>query len=587
MNETTRSESTVSHSVRVLAARVLLLALVAPSAATAAQTGGTHGSPEVEPSPIGPGGGPPWIPPDPFDPYGIPGGEGKTFGRTIAGRFNDDDVLDAALLADDEVLFLSGRDLYLSHETPWTGAIDLDTYPGGGPDGQDAVVFSDASGLHLGWWDFATKAFARTQLDGGAWAGAQLVRATGIRGTVRPDVAGVSADGYTLLVMGVVSESPLAFSPLSGASFTVANPILSFTALEWDGVAPAEWAVLTTNTLRIHDGASNVLRNWATAGAGGSLATLESEYQPYDRLVWLTAPAAAQFVFALDAAHVDPALNVAGILASSIVAGDWDRDGDDDVAIGNQFNQKIFVVDNERSIAAPDAISFPLGGGFEVLPLSDPGASNPGHVANPVIADFDGDGDPDVGTAVQASAEFRIAKNGDVDDDALEPVVLDMSYLVLENSSYGELTIELDRSAGLTAPVTDVRVTLWRQAELGEPSDQSPEDDLIFPIAQWPVQITVQVPESGHYFESVYYFEMRFLERDAQGAVVGSHPASLGGLTLSPLIYEILVMVEGAGPQLGFIPEGYLVFPPGGSGVLAGAYVPDLRVPESTGMNHQ
>ncbi len=598
----------LSRGPRGLSRSLLVALLLAPSVHAQVLAGGTPNV--VATKPFGPGGivlsdgslldleplddgRDPFEPPEPFDPYAIPGGAGKTFGRTVAGHFTEDDVLDVAMLANGEVMFFSGRGLYLSHDTPWTNVIDIDVYAAGGPDGQDAVVFTDATGLHLGWWDFTTKEFARLLVDGGAWAGARSVRSGDFDQQSRADLAGVSSDGHELMVLSALGGSPPVFAPLPSAGFTLVEEVLSFAPLQWDGTGAQEFALLTDLALQVNDIDGDLEDQWLTALPGGWLGVLGHDYSSFDRLVWVTpelydpdTELYHQFIYTADKDGIDPQSNVSGVGVSSLATGDWDDDGDDDMALSYQLLQQVAVVNNERSPSAPTAVSFPSGGGIELFELGTPGAPNPEHVAGIAFGDFDDDGDSDVGTAVQATAEFRICTNSIIDETGYLPNITRMRYVVTENQRYGDLLIRISRPTGRPDPVTDMEIVLWRQEDLNGESEQVPVDTWTSCVSGWPHKTAIEIPESGQYFESVYYLEMRFKRLDAQGEEIGSFPAIIGGFTLSPLTYDALTQVPDAGPELLVIPEGDLSFNPGEVGALGGAYVPHLRVPPASGLNY-
>lgn len=568
----------------ILALALLVLVPLPPQTVVFVQQSG------YVPPPPPPG----YVPPDPVDPYAIPGLAGRTVGRTVSGHFTGDDVLDLALLIEGEVLVLSGRELYLSFATAWTGVNDLDVIPAAGPDRQDGLVFTDASGLHLGWWDLTTHDFDDELVSAGAWAGSPFVRAGAVSGAGRTDVVGVSGSGSQVLVLAAQAPQPglpLTFAALPGAGFTVAGEsILALTTVEWNGVAPPEIALLTDQALRIETIAGADLVVQSTAGApGGQLATLRQAGTPAQRLVWVTAeipgPPATQLLYTFDAAGVDVPGNVSGVAVTSVTAGDWDGDGDDDIALGYQALQQIAVLENERSAGQPTGPSFPFGGGVTTFTLGAPATPNPGHVANAAFGDFDGDGDMDVASAVQATGELRIGRNALIDAAALHPLVTDLSYVVTESSPTGDLLLTIDRPLAHQLPLDEVEVIVWRQADLAGLSDPAPAFAMDYPVGAWPTQITIPIPEAGQYFESVYYLELGLAWREPGGA---EHdlPATVGGFTLSPLSWDVLAQVHGAGEPLIVVPEGDLVFGELEVGALAGAYVPGIEVPPSMGLNH-
>ena len=591
-------------SIRFGSVASLFLASLALGAPFQAQTATSTGTPGVGgitpkgttgPTSVPPGGVTPGASGDgdtsSFNPFTIPGASGKQLGRTIVGYFNNDDWLDTVVMVDDQPVALSGRGVYLSYEKPWGSMLSLDTFPGAGPSGQDAVVFTDDLGLHFAWWDFATKSFMQTLIDSNLWANAVHVRVAQTDGTGRFDIFGIDANRQALLRMSTSASASPVFTPM--ASLVVDSELFSFTVLEWDGTGPSEVALLIDNELEVRSLDGTLIQQWLGLPIGGWLAKIEQGYLPNDRLTWVTPSVVdpvtqlvSQSVFTVDIDGIDVAINSSGAYVSSAVGADWDGDGDDDLIVGYGASLDLVVLINERSASDPTAESFPSSAQTYLLPIGSPNTTNMGQVANVVVGDFDNDGDLDGALAVAATSEFRIGLNNSmtVGDDT--PQVLKVRYRVTSGSPTGEARLRIAKP--IINPIgAELQIVLWRQDDIKGVSDPQPVSVDNFKIYRWPADVTIQIPEVGQYSESAYYLEMRFGRLKPGMQKIGYREASLGGFTLSPLITQTLLSVTGSGSPVLFTPVGDIVNVPGQVGLLGGAYVPNLRVPPTLGFNYQ
>ncbi len=524
-------------------------------------------------------------------PYLIPGAAGKQLGRTIVGNFNNDDWLDTIVMLDDTPIVLSGRSLYLANETPWPSVVSMDTFPNAGPSGQDAIVYTTESGLFISWWDFTTKEFVNQLVDA-SWANADHLRVTKVDSTSNMNIVGISPSRRALRILGATNAQPPTFTPRT--DFVTTTDIQSFIAVEWDGDETPEVALLVDQALEIRSYDGTILKQFQNLPTGGWLATIRQSYLPYDRLTWVTPSVIdpdtglpVQAVYTLDQFTIDVGINTSGIYVTSIEGCDWDGDGDDDLISGHGFSHDLIVLLNNRTPIDPTAPSFTSQSPAILLPVGPPGMQNTGQEANVVVGDFDNDGDRDVGMAVASSGEFRIGMNEVevVGGDA--PAIRKMRYFVTQGSSTGELKMRFGPPKKVTGPITDLQIVLWRQPGINSPSEAKPVQTDVFEIGHWPAEVTVHVPETGQYFESTYYLEMRFGDHRNDGEPVVYGEASIGGFTLSPLTVISLANVPASGEPSLVIPEGELVFNPGEIGLLGGAYIPNLRVPpNNSGFNY-
>jgi len=526
------------------------------------------------------------------DPYAIPGAQGKELGRTIVGHFNNDDWLDTIVMVDGDPIVLSGRDVYLSYDKPWSNVLSMDTFPNGGPDGQDAIVYTDSSGLHVAWWEFTTKKFM-SQLVDASWADADHVRVLKLELASYLNIVAISPNRRSILILGATSATPPSFSPRTG--FVSGTDIEAFEALEWDGAGSRELALLVDQALEIRSSDGSLVKQYGNLPTGGWLTSIRQGYLPYDRLTWVTPTVLdaqtqqpVQFVYTFDQNTIDVGVNTSGIYVSSVEGSDWDGDGDDDLISAHGFSHDLIVLLNSRDQFDPLGTSFSTTSTAFLLPVGPPNTTNLGQAANVVVGDYDNDGDLDAGLAVASSSEFRVGTNEVEVAGADVPVITRMNYVVTAGSATGDLKMRVSRPLKVTSPVMNLQVVLWRQGKLKAPSEPTPVQVDEFSIARWPTELTVKIPEEGQYFESTYYLEMRFGDRVAGGEPIEYREASVGGFTLSILSVIELAKVTGTGEPLIVIPQGDLIFNPGEVGLLGGAYIPELRVPPSgIGFNYQ
>ncbi|MFT7664164.1 MAG: hypothetical protein ACI87A_002394 [Planctomycetota bacterium] len=528
-----------------------------------------------------------------LNPYLIPGAAGKQLGLSVVGHFNNDDWLDTIVMVDNQPVILSGRDIYLSFDAPLTSAISMDTFPAGGPDGQDALMFTDGNGLHIGWWDFTAKAFVKNVVDSGAWAGASDVQVSDVDGTGRVDVLGISANRQALLILAASSGSQTpSFTPLSSIQTT--TELHGFSVLEWDGVGTPEVALLVDEALEIRELTGELIQQWSGLPTGGWLATMKQGYLPNDRLSWVTPTGVngvtgepLQMVYTVDMFGIDIPLDTSSTFVTSVKGVDWDSDGDDDIVAGYGISHDVVVLINGRNPIDLTGPSFGALSTSYLLPVGPAATSNLNQVANVVVGDFDNDGDADAAIAVASTGEFRIATNVTDVESNNAPVIKNLGYRVISGSPTGELKFTVDQPKGVLPQSVYLQIIQWHQRDLSGASQPVPVAADTFEIIRWPAEIKIDVQEVGQFFSSIYYLEMRFGESTGVGQPVIYGEASLGGFTLSPITVAELAKTIDSGPPVVVIPVGDLIFDPGGVGLLGGGYIPNLKVPPTEGLNYQ
>src|SRR5688572_24697790 len=105
-------------------------------------------------------------------PWSPPAG---TFGRSIAGLFTHNPLLDVVVLCGTTPFVLCDADPRDAKFALALSAFDIDVLPDGAPGGFDALVSVGPAGLQWTRFSADLQAFVSSTLDNGAWAGVRLV----------------------------------------------------------------------------------------------------------------------------------------------------------------------------------------------------------------------------------------------------------------------------------------------------------------------------------------------------------------------------------------------------------------------------
>ncbi len=431
------------------------------------------------------------------------------FGRTDSGDYDSDGHLDALGLEGDRafVLYRAGTTFAL---TPLPGvARGACTLRGA----STRIALATDAGLEVLAFDAQLGALTGQAVLGGDWAGALDLRAFDADGDGESEVYGIRADRSGLIVARQVAG---VWTSQSGPG--ASGALRDVVALQWDGDAALELALLTDTGVYVHDDNFTLLRSWSSAYAGGALARVSQAGQALDRLAWISdyAPPQLQWLRTLSADGSFEHVDLGALDAYALVSADFDADGDSDLLIAPRHGEALLWLENLRSAGQPACPTFvvtPATARVFELPEQPLGAPQLEQRAWPAVADFDADGDFDLLIGVEATRSV-LTRLGDWIDEAPQRCdVLDAHY----DAALMRLELELaPPQAGLVA--THWLVDIWRAAD--EHAQLDGEAFASFEAAAPLTDLSFQLDELAPDFASVYRLCLTPIQRNAQGAVV-------------------------------------------------------------------
>ena len=469
-----------------------------------------------------------------------------TFGRSVHGLLTPGAGRDVVVLVGATPFVLVDADPYDAKVELALTANDVAVLAGGAPGGRDALVSVGPAGVQLTWYGDEGGAFVTQTLAAGAWSDARLVRALDVDGDGAPDLVGVAADGSTLLAL-LAQAQPLSFT--AAADSDVGVGVRDLCALQWDGDAALELALLTDLGVEVRDGNGALLDTWLATLPGGAIARVRQTGMSTDRIAWITAyaPPALQYLMTLaPGGAVHDLVDLGALDAFAAVGGDYDLDGDDDLLVSHHYSNELIWFENERSPQFPTAPSFlPVSPSMRLFRVGPPGAGAASNFATPVRADLDGDGDLDLLYACQTSGTIEILRGETVDQNTLKPEVVDGLWRPEATPEQGELVLEVAPPAVVPPAATHARVQVWQRAGAGAEFEPQAVAQVLVDLTQpWPAQLAIPLDETTPAFDATYGIEIKLVRIDAQGAVVTEFPASLwefmsNEFTLQDLLDEV------------------------------------------------
>jgi hypothetical protein len=451
------------------------------------------------------------------------------FRRSVWGQLTAEGVRDVALIDGSQLVLLANADELFAVTLVDSPVDDLDRLAGAGAGGLDALATVGPAGLRRQWYEPATQSLAWAAIETTAWAGAKLVRAADLDGDGLSDLAGIGADGRSVLFQ-MATGSATAFS--AGPGFSAQASVRDLVLLQWDLDLPLEVALLTDLAIEVHDQGGALLDTFTGAIPGGTFCAIGQAGQTRERLAWITeyAPPAYQYLMVLGSAGVTDIVDLGALDAFAVVPTDYDLDGDDDILISHRFSYELLWIKNQRTPQNPSGATFTQAGDRKVFQVPNPGPA-PQNAAWPVAADLDGDGDDDVAFANQGAQSFNVYRGEAIDQAAKKARVTAAGYS--PGSGSGTLSLTLAAPSAIPSGATHLEVRAWRRPALGAQIDLMPVDVETFalPLA-WPKVVALTLPEVDLDFADNYELHVRFVRKDAQGAVTAVYPPTVGAFGL-------------------------------------------------------
>src|SRR5688572_16668644 len=301
------------------------------------------------------------------------------FGRTATAELTGNALPDAVLLDGTQAVLLVDADAGFAPVSLQIPASDLCALAGHLGDGRGAVAVVNSTGLTICTYVAATGTLATTPTASGAWAGARRVTPIDRDASGRIDLAGVAADGRTILfALAGAAEGQFFTAP----GFLAAGDVLDLLAVQWVSGGTQELAILTTNGLFVHTADGTQLSSFASVLPGGTIARIRQQGAATDRLTWITtyAPPSQQWLFTLAPSGVQGQIDVGALDVVSSTGADFDRDGDDDLLVSHRYAYNLVYFENQRSASSPNVESFTFNPDrtrlFRVGPTNTPAPEN-------------------------------------------------------------------------------------------------------------------------------------------------------------------------------------------------------------------
>lgn len=468
--------------------------------------------------------------------------------RILAGRFTADDFVDVVLHDGSEAQLVSGIDVWASGGSATIAASALASYRPEGAE-RDVLIGCDAAGLVR--WTFATGSIVAEPLGHPAWAGATSIAIGSLGGGPAADLAGVSAGGEILVLLDFGTATPVQ------SSFATLSVPLEVLLLDWDGEGADEIAVRASLGVRIHTAAGALVIKFRGYHPVGAFTRVEGP-EGTNRIAWATVdPSATAEFLALLWAGGSPLVTPIGAAGTSAIASaDFDADGLPDLALRRGAAGDVLLL-----LGAPEGYDPADPDRAQTIP----GIAGDGPFGTPCPIDLEGDGDSDLLWGAAGGAELHVIRSGAIDSTLASPSFGYVRFDVDDQTLGAYLAFEFMNGSQVPAGITHLQAALFRKPSAGEPTDPTPLATLLLPFAATPPpgggggeppsmpidwggaglglatpipfpqpgsgvlspypRWEVPLPETGTSFPSIHSIVMRYVEVDAQGAVIGGGPA--------------------------------------------------------------
>jgi hypothetical protein len=333
--------------------------------------------------------------------------------RTVAGDFDGDLHTDVLLLDGGELRLIYGPPTYLAGWGSGLLGYDLALVSGAGVTGHDAVVLLDASGPALvSYTPGAAEDFTVDDLQLTGWGGAQRVAVSGDGDRV---LYGLGAGGMSLLV----AEGAFG-GTLAERSLPLDDPGLELLPCDWTGTSDDEVLVLTEGGVVVYDRQGVKLLEMFAPMDDAFAVVLRQDGYAKDRVASVVSQPGStdQFLHVMDELTAEMPISLGGSQAHTMVAGDTDGDGDDDLVITHRLvlsppDTAPFLFTNRSDGDPPgtDATFTALPGDTFLMPLGVGTNAGPDQQSTPVLTDLSRDGDLDLFYCVQESRVAQVVHN--------------------------------------------------------------------------------------------------------------------------------------------------------------------------------
>ncbi len=444
--------------------------------------------------------------------------------RVVSGDFTGDLRSDTCMLAGGVAWVSFGTGVYPAIERIPTSVVsttvrDIDFLPRSG--GPGAFVILSTSGIHIVTYDEGFE--LEESITTGGWSSALALRVLDYGGSADPDIVGVASDRKSILRIKDVDGTRTYDTTLG----PIGSNIVEIDRIDWTGDGDDELAVRRADgdvDLFDTSGASTIYS--PTYGA----AQLQAVRFPSagDRLAVIQWTSGGQQDLALVGNGVSTTTTFLGSFdISAMASADTDGDGDGDLVLVNRDDYVLVnLVNRYETYPAQPFDATDTNAAF-LLSLSTETPSN--NRAEPVLHDFDEDGDADLAVVLGDDDVLAVRRNTDVGEDdrwvELSDVPLDTLLTGALGGGY-DLDLKIVEPRVCDFTFDGIQVKVWRQSAYGA-STATLEDEMILSYApefEWDEQ-TFFIDESAVPFDAVYTFEFRAVKRTS-GSVTQAGPTS-------------------------------------------------------------
>ncbi len=420
------------------------------------------------------------------------------------------------------------------HEVPLTPELtavnDFDVLEGTGPGGRDELIAVGLEGAYRITYDRSLGGYLRSKVGNSSWEDAQHVEAGDVNHDGTVDVIGVDATGDLLVQIGPLTDGV----PPSNV-IAIGLPIADLAILDWtDADSPdlLEVAIALPGIgIAVYSTTGVPLHVFQIPFTSPKLEVFRQDGYDHDRLATLYNLSGRQYLGVVHEPSYNEVPQDVGAAGTylGLTAGNIDGDVDDDLLLAESGKSGAWIFDNTSNGAdPPPATTFVQS---EYVNTATFGSSLSAQEGDPVLADYDRDGDLDLLITFSMNETWlRVMANTNVDASLGKPTVFGGQYDFVSPPGRGELKLRTSDPRP-TYPATHLEVVGWTVV------DPNPENEYLDSTAKISEYVPIDdvitgdgiviVPESSMVTEHLYYLELTFVELDGQEELITAAPTSV------------------------------------------------------------